>query len=304
MSNRIEKGEEATPETRKRFKDSITSHIISEAVPKILKNCENKKTIDDQDIGKVIGWMIDGYNNSDLTGRILGFKDYEDRDAFFDHIINIVVRKARELKGTYGEIPIIAGKSETSGRELYRGERNMLNLLIGEVFTALHKTRLTTEDYDFGKVSEGIIKKILDDYKVEKVTDEAGREQFRREITAVVHKSFTPEALAEYKAKREMEGKKYSPEEREMLLQIIEETFERVSLIVEGEKLDLDADGWDTKKAENLVKSALTGVLEKSKVSPENRENYSKDLVPLIISAFKERIPNPVETTFKRLYEK
>lgn len=316
MANRLEK-EEAAPETRKRFEDSLISHVIFEAVPEILRNCENKKEIDDRDIGQVIGWMIDDYKNSNLTGRILGFKDYRDRDAFFDHVSNIVTRKARELKGTYGEVPIVAEKNEVTGRELYRGERNMLKLLMGEVFTALHKKHLTTKDYDFEEVSEGIIKKILDDYEVEKVTNEAGREQFRKEITAVVHKSFTPEALKEYEQKKKTKGKKYSPEEKDMLLNVIEETVERVSIIMEDENLDADANlktpeniipsdfsKRDIEKVREIIKSVLTGVIQKIKVSPANRENYSNDLVPLIISALKERPPNPTETILKNLYKK
>lgn len=319
MVNKLEK-EEVTPEMRGKFKREITSLIISKGVSEILRNCEGKDGVDDKDIGQTIGWMIngrEGYKNSDIIRRILGFKNHEDRDAFFDHITNIVTRKARGLKGTYGEIPIIAEEDELTGRKLYRGERNMLKLLMGEVFTELHKRHLTTEDYDFGEVSEGIIKKILDDYEVEKVTDEAGREQFRREISAVVHKSFTPEALKEYEQKKKIKGKKYPPEEKDMLLNVIEETVERVSIIMEDENLDADANlktpeniipsdfsKRDIEKVREIIKSVLTGVIQKIKVSPANRENYSNDLVPLIISALKERPPNPTETILKNLYKK
>lgn len=306
MTGKIEKGQEATPETRKRFEDSLISHIVFEAVPEILKNCEGKERINDRDIGEVVGRMIDGYKNSDATLRILGLKNYEDQDAFFDHVINIVTRKARELKGTYGEIPIITEESEITGRKLYRGERNMLKLLMGEVFTALHKTRLTTEDYDFREKSKRIIREILDKHEVEKITDVAGREQFRREIAAVVHKSFTPEALAKYKEKRDMP------------LRVIEETYERVSLIMKDKKLDSDADKHletgstipsnfteeDIKKVIPIIESALVRALNNNNVKPENQKQYIKDLAPLILEGFKKRISNPVETTLEKFYEK
>lgn len=323
MANRLEK-EEATPETREKFKREITLRIISEGVPEILKNCEDKEGIDDRDVAQAIGWMIygdkdhRGYKNSDLIGRILGFKNHEDQESFFGHMINIVTRKARELKGTYGEIPVITDeKNEIAGRELFRGERNMLKLLMGEVFKALHKKHLTTEDYDFGKASEGIIKKILDDYKVEKVTDEAGREQFRKEITAVVHKSFTPQALAEYKEKREAKGKKYSPEERDILLQVIDEAIERVCMIIENKKLDADENlgnsempipskfsDRDIGKVRRVIQSVLSQVLEKHNIGPDGQTSYITDLVPLILDSLKKRPKNPAETTLAKLYEK
>jgi hypothetical protein len=207
MTNKFEK-EGVPKEMREKFKSEITSRIISEGVPEVLRICKDKGGIDDSDVGQAIGWMLygkeghDGYENSEFLGGILGFKDYQDREAFFDHIKNIVTRKARELKGTYGEALVIDEISEVTGRKLFRGERNMLRLLMGEVFTALQKRRLTTEDHDFRDVSSKFINIILDKYKVEKVTDVSGREQFRKELTAVVYKSFTPEALAEYEKKK------------------------------------------------------------------------------------------------------
>ncbi len=83
----------------------------------------------------------------------------------------------------------------------------MLNILLSKAFAALREKHLTTEDYDFESASNRIIDETLNKHEVEKVTDEAGREQMRRQMTAIINKSFTPEALEKYKKKREMKGK-------------------------------------------------------------------------------------------------
>jgi hypothetical protein len=259
---------------------------------------------------------MERYKKVETIKEMLGIDDYQDWDSFFDEVSNELTRKLSGKKS--GEsVPSANETSEVVGRKLYRGEINLLNISLGEAFTALREKHLTTEDYDFETVSKRIIDEILNKHEVGKVTDDSGREQIRKQLTAIINKSFTPEALKEYEQKKKMKGKKYPPEERDMLLNIIEETVERVSIIMEDENLDADANlktpeniipsdfsKGDIEKVREIIKSVLTGVIQKIKVSPANRENYSNDLVPLIISALKERPPNPTETILKNLYKK
>ncbi|MDD5489359.1 MAG: hypothetical protein PHP25_01610 [Candidatus Moranbacteria bacterium] len=317
MASDLEKIQEATPKTRHNFKESIIELIISKAIPKILANCSGKDTIDDRDIAGVIGPMLDGYNQSDtdFTKRMLNIKNYEDWDVFCDEVQNAVARKARERRrGSDAFIP--DGKSEVAGRKLYRGETKMMNKLLGEASSELRKKNLTTKDYDFGKVSQEIINKILNRHEVEKITDSSAREQMRRQMTAIINKSFTPESLAEYNQKLGRLGKKYTGEERKKLFQTIEETVERVSLMMENMNLDADENlktsekiipsdfsRKDVRKIRILIKSTLARAL-KNNLNSDNQESYIRDLVPLILDSLKERPQNPVETILKRLYEK
>ncbi len=102
-----------------------------------------------------------------------------------------------------------------------------------------------------------------------------------------------------------------------MLLNVIEETVERISLIMEDINLDADVNlktskkmipsdltKKDIRKVRGLIKLALAQVLTKNNVNSENHESYIKDLTPLILDKFRERPQNPVENTLNELYKK
>jgi hypothetical protein len=302
-------------EARKQSKDSLIEHIFELTFQKAREKSKGA-TPTDVEIKEEFWLIMDQYKKSETVKEMLGIDDYQDWDSFFDEVSNKLIRKLSGKKSERG-VPPTVETSEVTGRKLYRGERNMLNILLGKAFTILHEKHLTTEDYDFERVMKEIINKILDDHEVEKITDESGREQIRREMTAAIYKSFAPKALEEYEVKRKMKGKKYSPGERNMLLQIIEETLERVSIIMENKNLDADANlktsekmipsGFskkDIEKVRRLIKSALAKALTKNSVNSESQENYIKDLTPLILESLNKKPPNPTETILENLYKK
>lgn len=302
-------------ETRKQSKDSLIEHIFELTFQKAHEKSKGADPTDTE-IKEEFSLIMDRYNKAETVKEMLGIDDYQDWDSFFDEVSNILIRKLSGKKTEKG-VPPTDEKSEVIGRKLYRGEINMMNILLREAFTALREKHLTTEDYDFETVSKGIIDEILNKREVEKVTDEAGREQMRRQMTAIINKSFTPEALAKYEQKKKMKGKKYPPEKKDMLWGIIEETIERVSIIMEDKNLDADENlkiskkmipsdfsKGDIEKVRKLIKSTLAQTLTKNNVNSENQESYIKDLAPLILDSLKERPQNPVETILKILYEK
>lgn len=304
-----------TTEAWKQSKDSLIEHIFELTFQKAREKSKGADPTD-AEIKEEFWLIMDRYKKAETVKEMLEIDDYQDWDSFFDEVSNELIRKLSGKKSEKSVPPAIE-PSEVVGRKLYRGEINLLNILLGEAFTALREKHLTTEDYDFETVSKRIIDEILNKREVGKVTDDSGREQIRRQLTAIINKSFTPEALKEYEQKKKMKGKKYLPEERDMFLQVIDETFERVSIIMENKDLDADENlktskkiipsdfsKKDIEKVRRLIKTTLTQVLTKNNINSESQESYIKDLTPLILDSLIKRPQNPVETIQKRLYEK
>jgi hypothetical protein len=207
-------------------------------------------------------------------------------------------------------------KRETGEKKRNPGEIKLLHFMLSKAFDRLRKTGLTTEDEGFQDAMGNALNEILNDQGIMESPGDFTRSNYRNQMAAIIGKSFTPEALAEYELKKKMKGKKYLPLERTMLTEVIDETIERVCLIMENKNLDADANlktseklipsnfsERDTGKVRRLIKSVLVKVLTKNKVNPEGQEKYVKDLTPLMLDSLKKRPQNPVETILKKLYE-
>ncbi|TSA45942.1 hypothetical protein D4R51_00990 [bacterium] len=216
---------------------------------------------------------------------------------------------------------ILAGEPEEKRGKVERKQRpeetKLLHFMLSKAFDRLHKTGLTTEDERFQDAMGNALNEILNDQGIMEKPGDFTRSNYRNQMAAIIGKSFTPEALAEYELKKKMKGKKYLPLEKTMLTEVIDETIERVCLIMENKNLDADKDlqtseklipsdfsERDIGKVRRLIKSVLTKVLTKNKVNPEGQEKYVKDLTPLMLDSLKKRPPNPTEMILKNLYEK
>jgi hypothetical protein len=305
-----------TPEeSRKQSRNSLIEHILELTFQKAREKYKETNPTN-AEIKEEFGLIMDRYEEAETVKKMLRISDYRDWDIFFDEVSNKLIRI---LAGNKSEkdVPAAEEKSEVTGRKLYRGEINMLKVLLGEASAALREKHLTTEDHDFDTVSKSIIDETLNKHEAEKVTDDSGREQMRRQMTAIINKSFTPEELKKYEEKRKARGEKYSPKEKDVFLRVIEETLERVSRILEDKDLDADENlktsekiipsdfsRRDIEKVKKLIKSTLAQVLTKNDVDSRIQESYIKDLAPLILGNLKNRPQNPVENILKGLYEK
>jgi hypothetical protein len=114
MVNSLEKNK-ACSETKKKLENSIISHVISIAAPNIFENCAKKGFITDGDIGQEVRRLMDGYRDAPIATKIMSYKEYQDWDAFVDHVYNSVVRFVRnneKNKKTSDNVPPESFKTE------------------------------------------------------------------------------------------------------------------------------------------------------------------------------------------------
>jgi hypothetical protein len=84
-------------ETRRQFRFGLIRHILKLTVPKIVENTRGKDA-SMKDLAEVMRPIMDQYQDSDMTRKMLGIENYEDWDSFFDEVVNIVFRKVKDEK--------------------------------------------------------------------------------------------------------------------------------------------------------------------------------------------------------------
>lgn len=84
-------------EARQKFRSSLIKKILELSVPKILENTKGRD-VSTRDLAEVMRPIMDQYQDSDMTRKMLGAVDFEEWDRFFDDVVRIVAKKVHQEK--------------------------------------------------------------------------------------------------------------------------------------------------------------------------------------------------------------
>jgi hypothetical protein len=84
-------------ETRRQFRSGLIKQILELTVPKIVKNTIGREA-SMRDLAEVMRPVMDQYQDSEMTRKMLGAVDFEEWDRFFDEVVRIVARQVRQEK--------------------------------------------------------------------------------------------------------------------------------------------------------------------------------------------------------------